>query len=450
MRFFAASFAAIVFIALPAWAGGAPIISNFTLKNGLEVIVVENHRVPAVSHTLWYRVGAADDPEGKSGLAHYHEHAMFLGTKKYKSGEYSKIITASGGEQNAFTGRDATAYYINIAKDKLPLAMEMEADRLRGLVLDDKEMEKEKQVIIEERRMRIDNHPEAQLAEQVEAMLFRNHPYHQPVIGWKHEMEELTKQDVINFHKKYYHPNNAVLIVAGDVTAQEVKPLAEKYYGGFASAKLPARVWKTEPPQNVARQVSMHSPQVAQAKWSRVYATVSLGEGKGDGKGDEVLPLYIAGHLLGGGKTSKLYRTLVVERKIATSVDVDYSGFNKGFGEFSIDIVPTQGAEIAEIEKAVDAEIKRIASGEIEDSELARAKTLLKSEIIFARDGLSSLANLIGTLRMIGQTTDYFTTLDKQIDAVSKTAVVAAIANNLKSEASVTAILQPEKAEDKK
>lgn len=423
-----------------------PKIETFTLKNGLEVIVIENHRIPAVNHTLWYKIGAADDPIGKSGLAHYHEHSMFLGTQKYKSGEYSKIITAHGGEQNAFTGHDATAYFVNIAKEELPLAMEMEADRMRGLVLDDSEMAKEKQVIIEERRMRIDNNPEALLGEQINATLFRNHPYRLPVIGWQHEMDGLTKKDVIDFHNKYYHPNNAILIVGGDVTATEVKKLAEKYYGDFKNVAVPARRWNEEPPQIAARRITMHHAQVSQPEWQRVYAVASLGYGKHE----QALPLFILAQVLGGGKTSRLYSELVTKQKIATAISVDYQGFSKGIAEFSIDIIPAQNVDPVVAEAAADKEIAKLLHDGITPEELERSKTLLKADTIFARDGLSSMANIMGWVRMIGLDKDYFVNWPKLIDKITADEVLAAAKDNLKLEQSVTAQLLPEeKAEVK-
>ncbi len=433
-------FALFFLLASPAFAADALPITSFTLKNGLEVVVVENHRIPAVNHTIWYRIGAADDPSGKSGLAHYHEHAMFLGTKKYKNGEYTKIITANGGEQNAFTGHDATAYFVNIAKEKLPLVMEMEADRMRGITPTDADMEKEKQVIIEERRMRIENNPEALLSEQIHAALYRNYPYHIPVIGWMSEMEGLTKQDVIDFHRKYYHPNNAILIIGGDVTAKEIRPLAEKYYGDLPSAAVPPRKWNEEPPQRAERRITMYDKQVSQAQWSRVYTAASLGYGKKD----DVLPLFILAQVLGGGKTSRLYDALVTQQKIATGVSVNYNGFAIGIGEFSLEITPAAGIDPAKAEAAADAEIAKFMASGLTADELSRAKTLLKAETIFSRDGLSSLANIIGWVRITGQDIGYFSRWEKLVDGVSAEAVLAAAKDTLKREQCVTALLLPE------
>ncbi len=429
----------------PLAAANVPVSENFTLKNGLEVIVIPNHRVPAINHTLWYFVGAGDDPTGKSGLAHYHEHSMFLGTQKYKSGEYSTIIAKNGGEQNAFTGYDATAYFINISKENLPLAMEMEADRMGTLNASDEEMEKEKQVIIEERRMRVDNNPNGLLAEQINATLFRHHPYHLPVIGWQHEMEGLTKQDVFDFHKKWYHPNNAILIVAGDVTTAEVKTLAEKYYGNIPKADIPKRIWNDEPPQRTERRLTMRHPQVTQPEISRTYMASSLAYGNKE----QAFPLFVLAQVLGGGKTSKLYRSLVTEQKIAAAVDVDYNGITKGPSEFTIELVPEQGVSTEKLETAMDKELADFLKNGLNDEELDRAKTLLKAETIFAREGLSSMANIMGWIRMIGLNSDYFTNFPKLVDGISKQAVLNAAKDTIKPEQSVTAILLPETKEAK-
>jgi len=415
-------------------------IETFTLSNGLEVIVIPNHRVPAVSHMIWYKIGAADDPQGKSGLAHFHEHLMFQGTAKYKAGEYSDIIARHGGQQNAFTGYDATSYFVNISKEYLPLAMELEADRMRGLIPLDSNVAKEKLVIIEERRSRIENNPGAQLAEQMNAALFRHHPYHLPVIGWMHEMETLTKNDALEFHKRYYHPNNAILIVSGDVTAAELKPLAQKYYGNLAKAEIPARKWNAEPPHIAERRVTLRHPNVSRPSWNRSYASSSIVYGNKD----DTLPLFVLSQVLGGGKTSRLYQALVVEQKIASGVSANYSGFNIGPALFEISITPQKDVSLEAIEKAVEIEIEKISKEPITDSELSRAKTLLKAEAIYARDGLTSMARIMGWVRVAGLDSDYFSLWPELIERVTPEQVLTAAKNTLVSKQSVTGILLPE------
>lgn len=415
-------------------------IESFTLPNGLEVVVIPNHRVPAVSQMLWYKIGAADDPPGKSGLAHFHEHTMFLGTAKHKAGEYSGIVARSGGQENAFTGYDATSYYITIAKDKLPLAMELEADRMRDLKPSDDAMAKEKQVIIEERRLRIENNPEALLDEQMNAALFRNHPYHWPVIGWMSEMEGLTKDDVLAFHRQWYHPNNAILILSGDITMAEAKPLVEKYYGGLPKVAVPPRHWNAEPPQNSERHLVMHHKNVKQASLHRNYIASSLQSGNKD----QALAIFVLANVMGEGKNSRLYQSLVIDQKLATSVDVGYNGFTLGPAQLELDIVPEAGVDLGVLEKALDKEIAAIVKGEFSESEITRAKTLLKAETIYARDGLTGMARIMGWIKITGLSTDYFTRWPQLIDGVTAQQLRQAAKDTLIPTDSVTGLLLPE------
>ena len=422
-----------------AFAAKTSGIESFTLGNGLEVIVITNHRIPAVSQMIWYRVGGADDPLGKSGLAHFHEHTMFLGTKLHKKGEYSAISANHGGDDNAFTDHDATAYFVNVPKSELPLVMELESDRMHELTPTDEAVTKEKQVIIEERRMRIENNPDAMLSEQVDAALFRNHPYKRPVIGWMHEMEGLTKQDVLAFHNTWYHPNNAILIISGDITATEVKPLAEKYYGVLPKVAVPARHWDDEPPQITQRHQVLHHANVKQPQWSRSYAVSSVAYGHKD----HALPLYVLSEIIGDGKISRFYQSLVVEQKLASEVSVGYSGFRVGPATFEINVTPEAGVTLETIEKAVDKEVDAVLAGSFTDAELSRAKTLLKAQTIFARDGLTSMARIMGTLRLCGLDASYFTRWPDMIDAVNAQQVSEVAKESLQLNRSVTSYLLP-------
>jgi zinc protease len=418
----------------------AATVEQFKLANGLEVIVIPNHRVPAVTQMLWIKVGAADDPLGKSGLAHFHEHMMYQGTPAYGAGEYAERITAAGGEQNAFTGNDAVAYYITIAKEKLPLAMELEANRMGPLSPSDSNAKKEKEVIIEERRARIENNPQALFSEQMTAALWRNHPYHQPIIGWMHEMEGLTKNDVLAFHQRWYHPNNAILILSGDITAAEARPLVERYYGVLSAGAVPKRRWNSEPPHNAARTIVMHHTNVQQPVWERIYAASSLGSGNKD----HALPLLVLSQLLGGGKTSTLYRSLVVDKRLASDVDVGYDVFRIGPSQFEIEITPEPGIEIAAIENAFEEELARAIKDGFSEKDLARAKTLLKAQSIYARDGLESMARVMGWIRMTGLDKDYFTRWPEMIEAVTPAQITEAAKATLNARQSVTGVLLPE------
>lgn len=429
---------AAALLAIPAHAD-API-EQFRLANGMEVVVLPNHRIPAVTHMMWYRVGAGEDPQGKSGLAHYLEHMMFQGTKKYSPGQLNTIVMQHGGQMNAFTGHDATSYFISIAKEHLPLVMEMEADRLRGLAPTDANAIKERSVIIEERRQVVENNPQAMLSEQMNAMLFRHHVYGTPVIGWKHEMEGLTKQDVLAFHNRYYTASNAILVIAGDITAKEAKPLVEKYYGRLPKAPVPTRHWLDEPPHLATRQIELRHANVKQPQWQRLYATASMGYGTRN----QVLPLYLFSQILGGGKNSRLYQALVVEQKIASAVDTGYTGLSFGPGRFSISVVPEKGVDMATIEKAVDAVLANALNTPPTPEETTRSKTLLKSETLYARDSLSGIAHIMGWLRIIGMEPQFYNEWPRLVDAITTSDVELAIRDNLVKERSVTGLLLPE------
>ncbi len=431
--------AALLLSQLPLPTRAAPVVEQFMLANGMEVIVLPNKRVPAVAHMMWFRVGSADDPLGKSGLAHYHEHMMFKGTRNYKPGEYADIIARHGGQQNAFTGHDATSYFVNIAKEQLPLVMQLEADRLRGLTPTDEDATKEKQVIIEERRERVENNPQALLDEQMNALLYRHHPYRIPVIGWMHEMEGLSKKDTLDFHTAYYHASNAILIVSGDITAAELKPLAEKYYGSLPKMPTPSRQWVSEPPQRAPRHITLAHQNVKQPQWSRIYSTSSFNVG--DTK--KALPLFLVSQLLGGGKTSHLYRTIVMEKKLASAVDTSYNGFSTGPAEFSITAIPESGVTLEALGKAIDQEIATVLSASFADADIVRAKTLLKAESVYARDGLSGMARIMGWVRMAGLSADYFSKWDSMIDAVTAAEIKDAATHALNENASVTGWLLP-------
>lgn len=423
-----------------AFAESKQPIETFALKNGMQVIVLPNHRVPAVNHMIWFRIGAADDPAGKSGLAHYHEHLMFKGSPKFGTGEYVRLLNRNGGEHNAFTGSDTTSYYVTIAKDRLPLIMQLEADRMRGLTVSEADAEKEKQVIIEERRSRIEDSPAAQLAEQMNAALFRNHPYRNPTIGWQHEMLGLTRRDALDFHARYYHPGNAVLIVSGDITAAELKPLAEQYYGPLKTSAVPPRHWLAEPPQLAARTVTLHHKHVSQPSLSRLYIAPSIHEGESA----HAWPLMVLSHLLGGGKNSALYKTLVVERKLASAVDVSYDFYARGPAKFSIDIVPEKNVSMHALEEALDMQLAQFLEKGVDEAALARTKRMMEGEEIYAREGLTSTSNIMGWMVMAGMDPQEFNRIAERVEAVTPAQIMEAAKYVLRPQQSVTGYLLPE------
>ena len=332
-------------------ASSAPQVANFTLANGLDVVVIPDHRAPVVTHMVWYRNGAADDPLGKSGIAHFLEHLMFKGTKRHPKGEFSEFISEVGGMENAFTGNDFTAYFQQIAKQHLKACMAFEADRMTGLTLTDDIVAPERDVVLEERRMHCDTDPGAQLGEAVQAALFTHHPYGIPVIGWGHEIEGLNREDALAYYKRFYTPENAILVVAGDVEPDEARALAEETYGKIKPrGAKPERVRPMEPPTVANRLVKVADDKVEQPGWQRHYLAPSARTApEGEAEALELLA-----HLLGGGQTSFLYRTLVIEERIAVSAWAYYHGAAVDQSRFIVNMTPAPGVSLEMLDKAFD------------------------------------------------------------------------------------------------
>lgn len=420
--------------------GGVFHPETATLENGLEVVVVSNHRSPVVTHMLWYKVGAADEPAGHSGIAHLLEHLMFKGTKTRGPGEFSATVSRNGGQENAFTSWDFTAYYQSVAKDRLPLVMEMEADRMTNLVLNEEQVAPEKQVVLEERRQRIDNDPGARLDVFADAILFFNHPYRRPIIGWENEIRDLTTEDILAFYRRWYAPNNAVLVVAGDVTLAEVLPLARTYYGAIPRADTPARLDLAEPPAETPRRIELGDARVRQETWSRAY----IASGVRYGATELAQPLEVLAHVLGGGPSSRLYRELVVEAGLADQAYVWYEPDVRGPARFSITVKPRRGVSLAQVEEAVDGVLARVLAEGIDAEEVERSRRRLQAEAVFARDGLSEGAQLLGRALAIGLTTEHVEQWPARIAAVGKAEVDAAAKAVLDPGGSVTALLRSE------
>lgn len=439
--------ALISFLALSLFfVGLPPLVSaavfnpqNFTLENGMQVVVITNHRVPVVTHMVWYRVGAMDEPPGKSGLAHYLEHLMFKGTKSLKPGEFSAIVARNGGRENAFTAQDYTGYYQSVAVGRLPLMMKLEADRMSNLLLDDEIIEPEREVVIEERRSRIDRDPSSILGEQVRAVMFQNHPYRIPIIGWQHEIEGLTRKDLIDFYKAWYAPNNAILVISGDITVDEVRPLAEKYYGPIPAKPLPKRVAWAEPPLNADLRVVLEHERVRQPSWSRRFIAPSLVHGATE----HADALQVLGEILSGGSTSRLYRRLVVENKAAVSAGGWYSGRSRGPGTFGFYISPTPGGDLSAAGEALNAEIDLLVEKGVRLEEVTKAIQRLQDSAIYARDSFRTPARVLGGALAIGQTVQDVESWTERIGSVTVEAVNQAIDHVLKDRKSVTSLLLP-------
>jgi len=414
---------------------------SFTFGNGLQVIVLPNHRVPAVTQMVWYKTGAADDPRGKSGIAHFLEHLMFKGTRVNPGAAFSALIAQNGGRDNAFTTEDYTVFHETVAKDRLDLAMRLEADRMTGLVLDDAAVLPERDVILEERRMRIDNDPSALLREQLIAGLYLNASYHNPTIGWEHEMRGLGTADALAFYRDWYAPNNATLIVAGDVETAEVRVLAERHFGPLAARSVPPRLRLEEPPHYAAIRLEMKSPRAAQPSWRRFYLAPSYRAGATQ----HVFALQILAEILAGSADSRLHKALVLDKKLALSVGAGYSPSALGLAEFGVYATPKPGVAIADIEAAVEAELHRLLEHGVEAEEVAQAARRMQASAIYSQDSLSGPANIVGTALAIGRSLDEVAAWPDKLGAVTPAEVAAAARAVLVERNSATGILLPER-----
>src|SRR5215475_11180557 len=326
---------------------------SFTLANGLQVVVLENHRAPVITQMIFYEAGSADAPPGKSGIAHFLEHLMFKGTPTVPAGEFSRRVALMGGEDNAFTTEDYTAFHQTVARVHLAEVMQLEADRMTHLVLAASQVDSERAVIIEERRRDIDNDPSGQLNEMMTASLFLNHPYRFPVLGWAHEMAKLSQQDALDFYHLWYAPNNAILVISGDTTAAEVRPLAEKIYGPIPSRAVPPRHRLREPTTFAPRQLVLRDPSVHQTYWQRIY----LAPAYRDRPTSLAYALDVLSELLAGSSTSRLYKDLVLGKQLAIAVDADYDSSLLDYGRFSLIAMPPVGGDMAKLGQAIDAAI---------------------------------------------------------------------------------------------
>lgn len=414
---------------------------TFSLSNGMQVVVIPDHRAPVVTHQVWFKTGSADDPRDAGGIAHFFEHLMFRGTPKVPDQKFDAILSRNGGDNNANTSYDRTVYYERIASDRLALAMELDSDRMENLIISDQTVPSERNVILEERNQRTDNNPDAKFWEQMYSALYLAHPYGIPVIGWRSEIEGLTLEEAQAFYKANYGPNNAILVVAGDVTVAEVKKLAEKYYGPMKPRELAKRVRPQEPPPIAARRVAMKDPQVGVPTFARLYLAPSYTSAK-DG---EAYALTVMSYILGGtGDSSRLGLALAKRDKIVSSVQSWYDGDGIDDRMVGVYAQPSDGKTLADVETAVDGEIaKFIAEGPTEE-EMARAKTVLLANAIYAKDNAEGLANYYGEGLTYGLTVEDLEAWPDRINAVTADQVKAVAAKYLKPERSVTGTLEPD------
>jgi zinc protease len=420
---------------------GKPAIADFQLANGMQVVVIPDHRAPVVTHMVWYRNGSADDPRGKSGIAHFLEHLMFKGTAKHPAGQFSEFIAELGGQENAFTSNDYTAYFQRLGREHLAVAMEYEADRMTNLVLTDEVVAPERDVVLEERRMRTDSSPADQLGEAVNAALFTHHPYGVPIIGWNHEIETLDRVDALAYYQRFYTPENAILVVAGDVTADEVRRLAEETYGKIpARGETPARFRPREPEPRAHRLVSLADEKVEQPMHQRIYLAPSYSTAEAG-----VAPaLEVLSHLIGGGPTSLMYKSFVLDKKIAVAAGAYYMGTAVDDTRFYLYAVPAPDVSLETLETETDAFVARLPEI-IAADDFERAKSRLVADAIYARDSQFALARWYGAALACGETVADVAAWSDRIEAVTIEDVRAAV-KWLDRRRAVTGFLLPKAA----
>jgi zinc protease len=413
--------------------------ATFTLGNGLQVLVIPDHRTPVVTQMIWYKVGSADETPGKSGLAHFLEHLMFKGTSKHPAGEFSQTVLRIGGNENAFTSTDYTGYFQRVPREQLAKMMEFEADRMTGLILKDENVLPERDVVLEEFNMRVANNPDARLNEQMMAALYLNHPYGRPVIGWRQEIEKLDREDALAFYKRFYAPNNATLVIAGDVDANEVRPIAERTFGEVApQPAIPVKRTRPQEPTPAApRTVTLSDARVEQPSVRRYYLVPSAATAA-DG---ESPALDVLAQLMGSGSNSYLYRALVVDRPLAVSASAGYQGTSLDATQFMISASPKPGVEFAQIEQVIDGVISDVGQNAVRAEDLERVKTQLIAEAIYAQDNQATLARWYGGALTTGLSIEDIRSWPDRIRAVTAEQVRDAAQKWLDKKRSVTGYL---------
>jgi zinc protease len=418
-----------------------PAITQSKLANGLDIVVIEDHRAPVVTHMIWYKNGSADDPPGKSGIAHFLEHLMFKGTRNNPQGKFPELIAELGGQENAFTSNDCTAYFQRVAKEHLAVCMDYESDRMKNLALTDEVVGPERDVVLEERRMRTESDPSEQLSEALQAALFIQHPYGRPIIGFAHEIETLDRADAFAYYDRFYAPDNAILVVAGDVRPTDVIGLVEKFYGSIpAHGERITRFRPSEPVPRAHRLVTLADEKVEQP----IHQSVFLVPSYRSAAPGEAETLEVLAYLLGGGQTSLLFKTLVLERKLAVSAGAHYQGTAVDDTRFYVYAVPLPGIGLETIDAAIDEVIAGVTTRGVDEGDLRRAQTRLVAETIYAQDNQAALARWYGASLAVGLALDDVAQWPARIEAVTPDDVRRA-ALWLDKRRSVTGFLLPAK-----
>ena len=436
------SFVFILFTQI-SWAAGAQAADTheYQLNNGLKLIVREDHRAPTVAHMVWYRAGSMDEVNGKTGVAHVLEHMMFKGTHKVKSGEFSRLVAAVGGRENAFTSRDYTAYFQQVEKSKLENVIKLEADRMSNLNFDDAEFFKEIQVVMEERRLRTEDNPSSLLNESLMATAYMSSPYRHPVIGWMNDLQNMKPVDAWDWYRSWYAPNNATVVVAGDVDAKQVLAMVEKYYGAAAAHELPVRKPQIEPPQKGIKQVQVKAP-ADNAQLAMAWKAPRLVPGKLDDVEPYALELLTA--VLDGYDNARLNRTLVKQEKVVNDVGVGYDMISRGPELFLIGATMTKGKTVEQAQGSIRKALEEIKQKGILESELKRIKVRILSDQIYKRDSIFGQAMEIGSTEMAGFSWKDINYMLEKMQTITPEQVQAVAKKYLVDEGLTIAILDPQ------
>jgi len=428
------------FLALALVSGAQANSHEFTLPNGLRLIVKEDHRAPTVVHQVWYRAGSMDEAPGTTGVAHVLEHMMFKGTRRFGVGEFSRLVAEAGGRENAFTSTDFTVYHEQVHRDRLPLVMQFEADSMANLVIRPEEFAREMKVVMEERRRSYEDRPRSLLSENLLATAFAAHPYKWPTIGWMQDLENMSWRDARDWYKHWYAPNNAIVVVVGDIEPQEVLAWARRYYGALAPKAIPARKALVEPVQRGPKRVTVKAP--AELPYVRLgYKAPVL---RDIAKDWEPFAISLLAEVLGGSDAARLHQVLVRERRIATSVDADYEMVSRGPGMVFVEAAAAQGRSGAELEAGVREVIAGIAAAGVTAEELNRARVQLLAQLVYKRDSFFAQALELGELESCGLSYRDADRFAGRLKAITAEQVRTAAARYLADDGLTVAVLDPQ------
>ncbi|HEX9628070.1 MAG TPA: pitrilysin family protein [Acidiferrobacterales bacterium] len=439
-------FSRVAVVALVVALAACSKVHETTLDNGLKVVVKQDHRSPVVVSQIWYRVGSVDEPAGLTGISHVLEHLMFKGTANHKAGEFSRIVAENGGRENAFTSRDYTAYFQQLEKSRLKVSFELEADRMQNLLLDPGEVRKEIQVVMEERRLRTDDQPEGLLYERFMETAYTTHSYRHPVIGWMRDLERITLDDLRDWYRRFYAPNNATLVVVGDVRPREVFALARQYFGPVPRRDLDATQPEPEPPQREERRVRVGAPAEVPSLLMGFHATRI----RGDGPDWEPYALQVLTGVLDGGNSARFARELVRGQAIAAGADAEYRPYARDPVQVLFSGTPARGRSIADLEAAILAQIERLQAEPVTGEELDRVKAQVVASEVYGRDSVFYQAMQIGTLETVGLDWHLMDEYVKRIRAVTAKQVQAVAKKYLVAGNRTVAVLDPQPLSGKK